>query len=373
MKLKALFLFLLSAVAFGGTAHAGSSDVFTLSGGAPNYQVSLSGTLSRTLYRTEYYESTCYRTESYTDYETRCTPIMERRCTDTSPVCRNVCRDVMRPVCNSNGCQDFLTRECTEECHGGGQSCDTVVVGNDCRQFPVTRYREIPYSCTKSHEVPYGTEVVDERVTNVSIQLSGDIASLSGKDKISLQVPNGLDASDYDLSVTSSASANTHLIYAVKVSSEKRSVGDRRTEANVVYSIRVVEKGKVKVPASKLESLKSDEKNIAFVLLGAPVDSNTRIQVTIEKDQLLGGLKTVVNTAVPNTSIKFAAAGAGKQRGLISLQSLGYEYNRRPHGVTVSFIRDLTSSLSSGLLNPGILSSMNVKSSGSLKIGVRFK
>lgn len=370
MTLKKVFqsLSLLLLIVSQSSFAADSSEVLSLAPNTKLLQTTLDGTLSRTLYRTEYYETTCYRTESYTDYETSCTPRYERRCSGGGQVCSPSCSEVMRDVCRGTGadrtCQSFPTRECTTSCHTESPTCDDVRVGEDCRTYPVTRERQVPYSCTQSREVPYGTEVVDSRRSLVQIKVVGDIESLTGKDQIKVSVPDGVDVSDFQVSINSIASANTHLIYLTKESITKNDLSHNSSELTAIYVINVVKKEKIVLPVSKITSLVASIDHLNFVLSGAPIDANTTISVLVEKDQLLGGYKTIANSIIPNASII---------KGAISNSVIGFEYNRRPHRITLSFKRSLVGALSKNLLNTGILSTMKIENSGSMTILARFK
>ncbi len=355
-----------------GSAQAKTTDIVRISGSTPSVSVSLEGDLSRTLYRTEEYETTCYRTETYTDYETSCTTRYEQRCTTEAPTCVPVCRDVMRPVCNSSGCTDYPTRECTESCSGGGETCSSVPVGQDCQTFPVTRSREVPYSCTETRQVPYGTEIYERRRSHIELQVSGDVAELSGSDELRVDVPEGLDVSDFGVSITMPKESQTHLFYVTQAKRETISSRAGSTEIKYVYAVKIVDRKKVRMPYSELQKVFVSKTEVMMVVGGAPFDDHSAISMRIEKDKWIGPWKTILNEKLGRRNLKIENIPNG-QKITISLRDLDFDFNRRPHRVVVSHTRDMTREFSKNLVNTSILKTMRVSISSQKTAEVRFK
>jgi hypothetical protein len=201
MSARSIFPLLLAMAISTPHVFAASQEVISYESGK-TYNLNLAGETNRTLYREEQYETTCYREESYTAYREVCDTGYETSCHSVPS-----CTDVNRPVCSgSGGCTDYYTRECTTS-----ESCSTSSVSTNCRSEPYTAYTSVPYSCTQTRMVAYGTELVQRTQAEVKITFIGELANADAAETFKVEVANGLDVSMNDLTVSSLKSKNEYL------------------------------------------------------------------------------------------------------------------------------------------------------------------
>jgi hypothetical protein len=249
--MKKFFLSLLvlvnAQVALGDEA---SSFVFT--GSESFKEVRLDKDIYRTQYRTESYQDTCYtqvqdgyRTECHTEYdrqchtgprtcstqyETRChqqPPVChtetQQQCRNAPPSCRSVCHQgpqgqICREVCSPGG--TVCSPVSRQVCHGGGQVCnqypEQVCTGGNtvCNNVPrqvcnqVPNYRQEPYACTRTREVPY--QVLDHKVeARVLFEFAGLPQGAIAREEFKMNI------NDTDVNVTVNTSKNL-MIFATK-------------------------------------------------------------------------------------------------------------------------------------------------------------
>jgi hypothetical protein len=192
MKKSAALVSLMLACQ-GQLAFAGD-DTATIQyrGQAEQKQFRLQDEEGHTVYETRTVADTCYR-EVLDHYETRCHDVARQECT---PITRMECRDVSEQICSPSRteCTPITRMECTgtppnRTCHPvQDQVCRTVpgdcrtvtrrecspvydqvcrtVYDRVCNDYPI--YRNEPYTCYKTIQVPVGYEVdytVDADVT----------------------------------------------------------------------------------------------------------------------------------------------------------------------------------------------------------------
>lgn len=354
-------------------------EQFMLSAQSPSeFRMEIRGQKHRTLYRTEYYESTCTRTESRTATRTECTPVYETRCHDSSrEECSNetVCRDVMREVCNSSGCQSFPTRECTTERSCSSvptRSCSEERVGETCRDVEYTEYYDVEYACTKSREIPIGTELVDDMVADVLVRVEGDLSGLTGKDTFELSIANGLDLSRPDLMIVQTKAADTHLFQLVKIDEVKKDLGSKQSEIQATFVLKIIPMSEVLKERTLVGGISVSKKSMSFSTSGRLLDQASKIRITVQKDKLIGGLKTLIDAevAVSRLAVKKTSGG---QKASITFAALGDDkLNGRPHEFTVSIVTDVTKLLGGDILNPQTFEKYRSKFTSSKKVRVNL-
>lgn len=348
-----------------------------------------------TLYRTEYYESTCTRTESRTAYRTECTPVYREECYDTSrEVCHDssyescsdqqVCRDVMREVCQGGVCTSYPTRECTTErsCRTipdrtcttvPDRECRQVHVSDDCREVPYTEYYDVDYACTKSRQIPIGTELQEDLVGNVLVRIEGDVSALSGKDGFEVSIANGLDVGRADLAVKLLSSADTHLFQLVKINEEKRSLGSKQSEIDAAYLLKIIPVADVLKERTSVVSIAVSKTGMSFSSSGRKIDADTAIHITVRKDQALGGMKTMIDRNIGVAELKIAKLTSGNQKSSINFAALGErKLNGRPHEFTVTISTDFNKVLGGEVLNPGAIEKYRGSFTSSKKVRVNL-
>lgn len=359
---------------------AGLSDkaAFKLDSSAPSeLRFQLRGQKSVTLYRTEYYESTCTRTESRTAYRTECTPIYREECYDTTrEVCHEssreecsthqVCRDVMREVCSSSGCHSYPTRECTNEescrtvpdreCHDEPtRECRQVHAGDDCREVPYTEYYDVEYACTLSRQVPIGTEMTEDLLANILVRIEGDVSALGGQDAFEVSIANGLDVSRPDMDLHITNSADTHLFQLTKVAEAKKGVGNKQFEIQATYLLNVIPVADVLKERTQVTGISVSKTSMSFTTSGRKLGEGSAIQITIAKDKLVGGLKTIIDQTVALGSLKIVDTAVG-QKASIAYSAMGEsKLNGRPHEFYVKINTDYKKVVGGDVMNPAAI------------------
>jgi hypothetical protein len=323
------------------TAFATDAREIALTGISPNHRVSLSGTKTRTVYEEQAYESTCYEEVAYTDYRRDCDYRVVQDCRPSS--CRPTCRDVIRQVCNSSGCQDVPTRECTE-CPA--PSCVDRREAYNCRDIPYTAYRTVAYSCTKTRTVAVGTELVEQLSADVTIRLSGDARSLTGKDVVKVSVADGNDVSRPDLLVEMKSSVDTHFL-AVKQTVEKNASGAQQSHIVANIQIEAIPYASILSHQTSIVEMSADRGSVTLVTAGEPIDDSVVLKIVAKKDRVIGGMKKDLEKTVSGSSLKVSNAG-GNQKVVASLGSC---LNKRPHEIEVTLTRDASKLLGTEILN----------------------
>jgi hypothetical protein len=320
-------LILNSAVAFAGDARE-----IALTGISPNHRISLVGTKTRTVYQEQQYETTCFREVAYTDYRRSCEYRTVRRCVPS-------CRDVVREVCNSSGCRNEPTRECTESCSDRREAYN-------CRDIPYTAYRTVPYSCMKTRTVAVGTELEEQISADVTIRVVGDARGLSGKDVIKASVADGNDLSRADLLVEMKSSTDSHFL-AIRKSEEKSSVGDRQSHIVAEIEIEAIPYSSVLKHKTSIVDLDANRGAISLVTAGEAIDESVVVRVVAKKDQVLGGMKKDLDQTLVASQLVVTNVG-GNQK---VVAKLGKCVNNRPHEFEVTLTRDASKLLGAEILN----------------------
>ncbi len=416
----------LSAVSpsdFIGALDLKDKEQFSLnSSSGSELRTQLRGQKHHTLYRTEEYEATCSRTLSRPATRTECTPIYEEQCfegtreecTETSreecrettrEVCHEesreecsteqVCRDVMREVCNSQGCHSYPTRECTNEtvCHNvphrvcesfptrectqvPERSCTTVPtrecrqveVRQECHEVEYTEYYEEEYSCTKTREVAIGTELSEDIVANVLVRIEGDRSGLSGQDNFEVSVANGLDLSRPDMDLVQTKSADTHLFQLTKINEEKKVLSGKQSEINVSYLLKIIPMSDLLKERTLVSGIRPTKNELEFTFSGRALDEKSKVHLLIQKDKLIGGLKTVIDTDIAYGQLSLSNG----QSAMISYSAFGVEkLNGRPHEFTVTVVSNIPEILG-GVLNPQALEKNRSKFTSTKKVRVNM-
>jgi hypothetical protein len=281
----------------------------------------------------------------------------------------------MREVCGPSGCQSYPTRECTTEqrcqdvprevCRTVDRTrCEQVRIQDRCWEERVVRYRTEEYSCTKTRQVPIGTQTDEDRLVNITIRMSGDLESLSGNDQFELSVPTGIDVSDFGYELKLSRSEDSHLIYVIKSDERKQTPSAKNTLINVLYDVRVIEKSKFKPINFSFESLEVTHKTLIATLSHEKISkAGFKAYLVIEKDQSLGGYKTLFSQAIPAQSFQLSESGDDQQKLSLDLIELGVRFNNRPHRFTLKIETEGSPEILKNLVNPRILEKMNLKTS----------
>jgi hypothetical protein len=340
-----LALVLNSAAAFAGDARE-----IALTGVSPNHRASLVGTKMRTIYEEQQYESTCYREVAYTEYRQSCDYRTVRHCSRVGGgrQCVPSCREVVRQVCNSSGCRNVSTRECTQSCQTvpGREVCSDRREAYNCRNIPYIAYRSIPYSCMKSRTVAVGTELDEQISADVTVRVVGDARSLSGKDVIKLSVADGTDVSRSDLLVEMKNSADTHFL-AVKKSEEKASVGERQSHIVAEIEIEAIPYSSILGHKTSIVDLDANRGSVSVVTAGDAIDDSVVLHIVAKNDRVLGGMKKDFDRTL--VASQLAVSNVGGNQKVVA--SLGKCLNSRPHEFEVTLTRDASKLLGVEILN----------------------
>jgi len=326
-----------------------------LDGKTTNFSLVLDGAKSRTIYQSEEYETTCTREEPYTAYSQECDTQTVQSCheEERAETCHSVpsCRDVSRPVCNSNGCTDYSTRECTtsESCSGGGSHtvCSSHLETTNCRDVPYTAYQTVTYSCTQTRSVPVGTELVEELSANVSVEFVGNLEGLSGKDRFKLSLANGLDVYRDDLVLESTATGDTHFFRFTKVKEEKKSVGEKKSQIESVLRVEAITVASIVARRTLVSDMTATRGDLTFTTTGEAIDPTVKLSVVTKKDRLIGGLKEDSNSNFKAEELKVTPIAGGES----VRADLDVCLNKRPHEFTLTLTRDVNALLGGRILN----------------------
>lgn len=343
--MSAIFLGILLSIS---SASASSVKDLSFNGSQLVHQISLNGVKTQTVYEEEEYESTCSREEPYTAYREECdyrtvqscrTEGGGESCTSNPPSCS----DTTRQVCNSNGCVDVPTRECTS----GGESCHTnpsYEVCSDhseaynCRNVAYTAYQTVTYSCTKTRSVPVGTELVEELSADLNLTFTGDLRGITGRDTFRVSISDGNDLSRSDLMVESTAAADTHFFKLTKTLEEKTPMGRKKASIRAVYQIEAIPYASVLANKTTITSLDATRGSLKYGMSKMMIDDSVLLSVLIKKDQRFGGLEQVYKKTISGTAVN------GKL-------DLGVCLNKRPHEFKLTLTRDISKLLGKSILN----------------------
>lgn len=329
------------------SASASSVKDISFNGSQLDHQISLNGVKTGTIYEDEEYETTCSREEPYTAYRTECdyrtvqschTEGGGESCTSSPPSCT----DTTRQVCNSNGCVDVPTRECT----GGGETCHTnpsreVCTDHqesyNCHDVAYTAYQTITYSCTQTRSVPVGTVVVEELSADLNLRFTGDFRGITGRDSFRVSLADGNDLSRPDLMVESTASADTHFFKLTKIFEEKTPVGVKKHSIRAAYQIEVIPYATILANKTTITSIDATRGTLKYGISQA-LDDSALMTVLIKKDRFLGGLVEVYEKTIKGTAVN----------GKLDLDVC---LNKRPHEFKLTLTRDVSKLLGGTILN----------------------
>jgi len=306
--------------------------------------VELYGEKSETLYREESYETTCYRDEYQTAYREVCDHREVQSCSS-----HPVCRDVNRPVCDSNGCTDYPTRECTTE-----ESCSSHTETYNCRDEAYTVTVSVPYSCTQTHLVPYGTQLTDRIRANVTVHFTGELAQESAGESFGLAVANGLDTSAPDFRIVSDKTSNDYLFVLREISPAQIArtgidVSIRREFEIHSFSVaRIVAENSLKMTRMHI-----DRKGIDVDLEATRTDS-LNFDLTVQRDRVIGSHVTIYKQRLPQEAVTIAQEGTLSKVRIDFAKLGGIGINGRPHRYGLVISLDWKAATSTGdLLNQG--------------------
>jgi hypothetical protein len=358
--LKTLSVTFFLSTLFGALiSHGADSQEILLDGKQMIHHLELSGTKSKTLYRHEDYETSCEREVAYTEYREECDTrdVQDCQTIPGSESCSSSpsCSDVSREVCNSNGCQNFPTRECTqvESCSTSPsyESCTTRQETVNCRNVPYTAYRTETYSCTKTRAVPIGTEVTEELRADISVHFRGNLEGISGKDIFTVSVANGLDLNREDVVIAVKNSEDTHFLKLKKMLETKTSLGGKGSLVRVVYQIEAIPLAVAAGVPTKISGIDADRGSVELSVNGAPLDENVVVSLEILKDRRIGGLVLAHRQDAKAADWK-VVSGNGSETATIELRKC---LKRRPHLIKAKLVRQVPKAMVEGLMNPQAL------------------
>ena len=213
-------LFIITALFFIGTfalaqTQDSSSQDFLLN--QETQSLSLESKTFETVYRTDYVNDTCYRsetqgsrTECHTEYDRQCHTEYRQQCSyQTYPVCQSfpqnvchpsqVCHTVMDSVCNSHGCTSVPRNVCqtTNQCSTQMQQVCHSEQRYQCDSFPQTLCQDVPrqacqtvpnvvqvpYACQKPVQVAVGQNLKLHTQAQVTVKFENfsTLGSLSDR------------------------------------------------------------------------------------------------------------------------------------------------------------------------------------------------
>lgn len=269
MKLFAALIFGFTSLAFAQTTAQPTADQRSVffSFNQANVAVQLDQKDFQTIYRTDQVQDTCFRdeiqgtrTQCHTENDRRCHTENNTQChTENFPVCTNIprrqchttnqCHNVPDRVCNSHGCTTIQRRVCQPV-----QSCSTTndrvchheqrrVCNNFpqqvCQNFPhevcqqVPNHVQVPYSCTRTVQVPIGQELKFHTVANVQLNLVNFAEVGATQDILHAQLNGGM------ILLTAQNPTSNAFIYQI-VDQQRSEQMTSATEKVITYHISVV-------------------------------------------------------------------------------------------------------------------------------------
>jgi hypothetical protein len=233
--------------------------------------------------------------------------------------------------------------------------CQDVRIQDRCWDVAVRRVRTEYYTCIKTRQVPDGVEIDADRIVNATLRVSGDVASLSGQDKVMISVANGNDIGDSGITIRLQNTANTHLIYLEKIAENVRPIGDRTSQVDTLFSAKVIAVSRFKAPQMRIDSVAVNGDELSIAVMGDELNAAlTDLSINIDKDQSIGGWKNVYSEHVALNRLARSPISGG-QLLKVSLSALGVKINKRPHRVKIHLETIAAGVQEAGLANPSTL------------------
>jgi hypothetical protein len=300
--------FLLTiALLAGFNVQASTMDGYTLSliGAQSEESFSLNAVQTRTEYKTEVIEKTCFK------------PVFDGYYND--------CR--------------FETEQ---QCYEDGMSrriCRPVVV-NRCRQE--IRYRQQAYSCPQTVSIPY--EVFSNNVkANVNVRVSGNVQSTQNSCGINFT----LDGAQFKAVATCS----DYIVLA-------KQAADERREGNTVIQTRnldvtLVDARQVTAPVKGgVRELRFEGQSVVFKSGDLTKNPNFSLKLYIERRKLLGKDETIINRTLAPSEYSFEKTSEDSGIVKINLSKLvGGINDKKKHviRVTLDVVTDTATAINSSL------------------------
>ena len=362
LKLAAFTVLTLLLVGVSARADSGSTRDIILDGKTPVHQIELAGSVSKTLYRYEDYETTCTREVPVTVYRYECDTRDVRDC-ETIP--------------GSQSCTSHPTRECTmeESCHTTQpyEYCTTRQEQYNCGDRPYTEYRTETYGCTKTRAIPIGTELVEDLVGEVTVKFIGNLAGISGKDTFQVAIGNGVDVMG-KVTIALSLSADTHFLKLKTLAYDKKTVGPKKALIRAAYQIEALPVSDALGMKTSITDIDADRGHLILDLTGAKLDEGVKVSIEVQKDRRIGGMTHVTGLRATGKDFKVESTNGGERATLRFFNQYDGRkgcMNRRPHEFDVTLVRELPKLITEGLLNPKALE--QVKGSLVSKMKKRIK
>ncbi len=286
--MKNVFILVLLAPLSFSTAFASTTDrhLVVVSGNETSDAFSLNAVATKTLYRTEEREATCYR-DVFDGYETVCDGFAEviGPHPDPGPHPDDPGR-VPKPGPGDNNPSPWPDPTPTRTCH------------------EEARYRSEAYSCTETVSVPY--EVFDHNATaNVNATIS---AELLPKTQANCGINFSLTGDDLSLF----NSCVDYLATAVKT------IDDQGDLKNYQFAVKLLNKDLILAPlAGNLQGMKVDADNLVVKTGDLTKGSNFTLKLYVQRRKFLAKDVVLVNRAL--TAKEFTYTALDAKTGLVKM------------------------------------------------------
>jgi len=373
-----LVLILFNVPSLASTSADASSQDFSLN--QESQQLSLEAKTFETVYRTDYVDSTCHRsetqgtrTECRTVYDHQCHTEYRQQCSYQSyPVCQSfpqnvcrpsqVCRTVMDSVCNSHGCTSVPRNVCqtTQQCSSQMQQVCRTEQRYECHNYPQNICQDVPrqacttvpnivqvaYSCQKPVQVAVGQNLKLHTTASVTVKFANYAEAGALSDLLTASL-----AGDR---VKVTGTSKTHLYQIVNQSRSEVQVSP--TERSLTLQITLAA-----TPLQKLNEFstlqltdgKIGSDRIEFSISKLP-EVPFKGHLLLERHRALASDLEILDRDFDSKLL--VAQG---NREILMLRALGVDsLKEKRHTAKISLTLDF-SALKDGALNPEILNGVN--------------
>ena len=303
------FILALSIV-FASNTFASTTDSYSLpiNGDESTERFVLNAEQTKTLYRTEIVDSTCYRTVQ-NGYEMQCNYVPEVVCYNTPDYPRY-------PSGPGPGHGGHPGQGPGHRPGFGGprprqRVCETRYV-NRC--YSVPRYVQEAYSCKKSMEIPY--EVFD-----YNVKASVDVVIKNPTKNVAFNSCD-VDFVLFGSNLSAQSSCRDYIIQATK-SNTMSNLSNKQVEINSKYELTVQDLATAVAPVSKgISNLRMEGQTVVFKTGNLTKNKNFTLKLYVERRKLLKSDVVIINRNLSPSEYTYEAVDAENGNVKISLTKL---------------------------------------------------
>ena len=325
-------------------ADSGESKSFVFQGQRQERLV-LRGELSHTEYRTEYYEGTCYNRE-FSHYETRCRTVSERVCDFYT---EQLVPGPSNPKPGGPG-GDPGRPDPYEPRPDPGPSCRTEY-REECHEEPI--YRDVPYSCTKSRQIPFTVKDGDA-LNNVQINFGEIPAGLVLQDTVTVQSSGA--------NISMNVQSNGQALYKITQQQSKSGTANL-IETNTVIDVAILSVNAVNSAVTNgMTDLTLSSTGISFVIGKVHLPEFLLANLKIKKSVFLGS-KTLFDGDLQPDQMTLTDLGE-KTKVEIKAETLGLDLTNK----TLKITAKVRLNVPANIAKPGSVSTLQPEQSIKQKI-----